>query len=98
MIKSRVVLLGVLLLLLLACQPQPIKVGAFLSLTGSTAAYGISAANAIKLATEEVNSEGRIKGRRIELEIEDDRSNAHRSGNLADRSSVNSSMKQTLPT
>ena len=73
--KSRVVLLGLLLLLLLACQPTPIKIGAFLSLTGSTAAYGISAANAIKLATEEANADGKIKARRIELEIEDDHSN-----------------------
>jgi len=69
--KSRVVLLGLLLLLLMACQPVPIRIGAFLSLTGSTAAYGISAANAIKLATEEANVDGKIKARRIELEIED---------------------------
>ena len=76
MIKSRVFLLGLVLLLLLACsQPQRIKVGAFLSLTGSTAAYGVSAANAIKLATDEINNAGGIDGQIIELEIEDDRSN-----------------------
>ncbi len=76
MTKTRVVVLG-LLLLLVGCSSlsQQIKVGAFLSLTGSTAAYGISAANAMKLATEELNSAGGIDGRRVELEIEDDRSN-----------------------
>ena len=77
MTKSRVFLLGLLLLLVIACQPQPLRIGAFLSLTGSTAAYGISAANAINLATEEVNSGGnRIKGQRVVVEIEDDHSNA----------------------
>ena len=76
MTKRRVVLLILLLLPLLACQPKPIRIGAFLSLTGSTAAYGISAANAINLATEETNLEGPIDGwRRIVVEIEDDHSN-----------------------
>ena len=44
-------------------------------MTGSTAAYGISASNAIKLATDEVNRAGGIDGKMIELEIEDDHSN-----------------------
>lgn len=52
-----------------------IKVGAFLSLTGATSAYGVSAANAIKLATEETNRSGGIDGKQVELEIEDDKSN-----------------------
>ncbi|HET6978572.1 MAG TPA: ABC transporter substrate-binding protein [Pyrinomonadaceae bacterium] len=52
-----------------------IKVGAFLSLTGATSAYGISAANAIKLATDETNRNGGIDGKQVELEIEDDKSN-----------------------
>src|ERR1044071_1653619 len=52
-----------------------IKVGAFLSLTGATSAYGISAANAIKLAADEVNRSGGIDGKQVELEIEDDQSN-----------------------
>jgi branched-chain amino acid transport system substrate-binding protein len=68
----------VLLLLVPACQqrtPNSVKIGAFLSLTGATAAYGISAANAIKLATEETNANGGIDGKQVELEIEDDHSN-----------------------
>jgi branched-chain amino acid transport system substrate-binding protein len=52
-----------------------IQVGAFLSLTGATSAYGVSAANAIKLAADEVNRGGGIDGKQIELEIEDDQSN-----------------------
>ena len=34
---------------------EPVRIGIFLSLTGATAAYGVSALNAFKLATEEVN-------------------------------------------
>ena len=82
--KSRVVLLGLLVLLLLACQPRRLKIGAFLSLTGSTAAYGISAANAIKLATDEINDAGGINHQRIELEIEDDRSNTQEVPGIVD--------------
>jgi branched-chain amino acid transport system substrate-binding protein len=83
MTKTRVVLVSVLLLLLLACsQPQRIKIGAFLSLTGSTAAYGTSAANAIKLATDEINNAGGINGQLVELEIEDDRSNTQEVPNI----------------
>jgi branched-chain amino acid transport system substrate-binding protein len=73
--KIRVFLLGLLLLTPPACQPQKIRIGAFLSLTGATAAYGISASNAIKLATDEVNSTGGSNGQLFEIEIEDDRSN-----------------------
>ncbi|HKP80370.1 MAG TPA: ABC transporter substrate-binding protein [Pyrinomonadaceae bacterium] len=73
--KIRMLLLGLLLLTPLACSVQKLKIGAFLSLTGPTAAYGISAANAIKLATDEINRAGGIDGQLIEVEIEDDRSN-----------------------
>jgi branched-chain amino acid transport system substrate-binding protein len=67
-------------LLLAACaapdspKPNNIKIGAFLSLTGATSAFGISAANAINLATEEANRNGGIDGKQIEIEIEDDHS------------------------
>lgn len=71
-----------LLLLLPACSETPrstpatdrIKVGAFLSLTGATSAYGISSLNGIKLATDEINQSGGIDGKRIELLVEDDHS------------------------
>lgn len=79
----RALLLG-LLLLLPSCSPTEapktpagnrVKIGAFLSLTGSTAAYGISSFNAIKLATDEVNRAGGIDGKQVELVVEDDHSN-----------------------
>jgi len=61
-------------LLLLACQPKAVKIGAFLSLTGATSAYGVSAANAINMAKDEANDAGGIHAARIEIEIEDDQS------------------------
>jgi branched-chain amino acid transport system substrate-binding protein len=72
------VLLSLSLLVCLAVQAQTaetIKIGAFLSLTGATASYGVSALNAIKLATEETNRAGGINGKQIELVVEDDHSN-----------------------
>ena len=75
-------LLVALVVVVSACSTAPdqrtsntIQVGAFLSLTGATSAYGVSAANAIKLATEETNRSGGIDGKQVELEIEDDKSN-----------------------
>jgi branched-chain amino acid transport system substrate-binding protein len=55
--------------------PEKVKIGVFLSLTGATASYGISALNAIKLATDETNRNGGINGRQVELVVEDDHSN-----------------------
>jgi branched-chain amino acid transport system substrate-binding protein len=74
MTKKLAVLVTCLVLLLLACQPKPITIGAFLSLTGATAAYGVSAANAINMAKDEANNAGGIHSTRIKLEIEDDQS------------------------
>lgn len=55
--------------------PETVKIGVFLSLTGATASYGVSALNAIKLATEETNLNDGINGKKIELVVEDDHSN-----------------------
>ena len=66
-------------------KENSIKVGAFLSLTGSTAAYGISASNAIKLATEEVNRDGGIDGKMIELVVVDDHSNTQEVPEIVNR-------------
>src|SRR5687767_15144014 len=68
--------------LLSACQQQPggggdkVRIGVFMSLTGSTANFGISSVNGIKLAADEVNAAGGINGKQVELLVEDDRSDA----------------------
>ena len=67
--------------LLSACQQNggggdKVRVGVFMSLTGTTANFGISSVNGIKLATDEVNAAGGINGKQVELLVEDDRSDA----------------------
>src|SRR5260370_40754918 len=67
--------------LLTACQTQgsggdKVRIGVFMSLTGSTANFGISSTNGIKMAADEVNAAGGINGKQIEVLVQDDRSDA----------------------
>lgn len=68
------------LIIAVACQPKAsgdqIKIGVFMSLTGTTANFGISSTNGIKMATDEVNAAGGINGKQVELLVQDDRSDA----------------------
>ncbi|HEX8499116.1 MAG TPA: ABC transporter substrate-binding protein [Pyrinomonadaceae bacterium] len=56
--------------------PERVRVGAFMSLTGDTAQYGISALNGFRMAVEEANAAGGAGGRRVELVVQDTRSDA----------------------
>jgi branched-chain amino acid transport system substrate-binding protein len=86
MIKMCAIVLGLSLLAqTTGPAPNQIKIGVFLSLTGATAAYGISARNAIELATEEVNRSGGISGKPIQLFIEDDHSNTQEVAGIVDK-------------
>lgn len=73
--------------LLSACQ-QPggggdkVRVGVFMSLTGTTANFGISSVNGIKMAADEVNKAGGINGKQIELLVQDDRSDAQEAATI----------------
>ena len=53
-----------------------VRVGVFMSLTGSTANFGISSVNGIKMAADEINAAGGINGKLVELLVQDDRSDA----------------------
>jgi branched-chain amino acid transport system substrate-binding protein len=53
----------------------PIRIGVLIPLTGSTSQFGASMGKAAQLAAEEVNAAGGVKGRKIEILIEDDQSN-----------------------
>lgn len=74
MTKTLALFVVCVLLLFVSCSPARLRIGAFLSLTGATSAYGVSAANAIRMAADETNKAGGIKGTLIDLEIEDDHS------------------------
>ncbi len=66
--------------LLNACQTQnggdKVRVGVFMSTTGTTANFGISSVNGIKMAADEINAAGGINGKQVELLVQDDRSDA----------------------
>ena len=49
-----------------------IKIGMIMSLTGDAAAYGTHSLNGTKIAVEEINAAGGVRGKKIELIIEDD--------------------------
>ena len=53
-----------------------IKVGEFASLTGSEATFGQSSHNGTQLAVDEVNANGGVLGKKIELHTEDNQSQA----------------------
>lgn len=53
-----------------------IKVGADLEMTGGSATYGISSKNAIELAFKEINEKGGVNGKRLELVVADNKSEA----------------------
>lgn len=59
-----------------------VKIGTVFELTGAVAAYGTSAANGIKLAVDEVNAKGGIKGvGKVVLVSEDNKSDAAETSN-----------------
>ena len=68
------------LMLSFACNKggggDKVRIGVFMSLTGSTANFGISSTNGIKMAADEVNSAGGINGKQIDVLVQDDRSDA----------------------
>ena len=59
-----------------------VRVGVFMSLTGSTANFGISSVNGIKMAADEINAAGGINGKQIELLVQDDRSDAQEAATI----------------
>jgi len=50
-----------------------IRIGAILPLTGGAAQWGVPPRDAATLAVEEINAKGGIKGKKIRLEVEDDK-------------------------
>lgn len=49
-----------------------IKVGVYVDLSGATSSFGKSTKNGIELATEEINNNGGVNGKKLQLVIEDD--------------------------
>jgi len=64
-------------------KEEVIKIGAILPLTGNVASYGQSAKNAIELAVNEINSQGGIKGRLLQIIYEDGKCNGKEASTAA---------------
>ncbi|MCL0100729.1 ABC transporter substrate-binding protein [Peptococcaceae bacterium] len=55
---------------------ETIKIGCVLSMSGALGAMGTKMADAVKMAVDEINAQGGINGKKIELLIEDDATDA----------------------
>ena len=55
---------------------ETIKVGCVLSMSGALGAMGTKMADAVKMAVDEINAQGGINGKEIELFVEDDATDA----------------------
>lgn len=70
-----VVLTIVLVIIQTKKEPEVIKIGAILPLTGPSAQYGRWIQEALELGKEEINSQGGINGKKLEIIYEDDQAN-----------------------
>ena len=68
-------------------QPQPIKIGLAIDLSGSGGVVGEYIRNGVMLAVREINEAGGINGRRLKLIIQDD-AGTHQGALAADQSLV----------
>ena len=59
----------------LAQSTGALRIGVLIPLTGSTSQFGASMGKAAQLAAEEINAAGGVRGRKIEVVVEDDQSN-----------------------
>jgi branched-chain amino acid transport system substrate-binding protein len=64
---------------------QPIKIGVIQPLTGAFAASGTYIANGARIAADEINASGGVLGRKIELVIEDNKSNPTEAASVAEK-------------
>jgi branched-chain amino acid transport system substrate-binding protein len=79
-----------------AQSKEPIKIGAVLSLTGPGAGLGQSERNGILLAEKAINAAGGVKGRALQVLIEDDGSKADIAKSKAENLVFNEKVKAIL--
>ncbi|MDI6721115.1 MAG: ABC transporter substrate-binding protein, partial [Candidatus Aenigmarchaeota archaeon] len=78
--KNTILIAAILSIVFIAgCVSQPsaqtVKIGFIAPLTGDAAVYGLPLKNMVELATEEINSQGGIDGKKVEIIYEDGKCN-----------------------
>jgi branched-chain amino acid transport system substrate-binding protein len=68
-----------------AAEAQTIKIGVNEPLTGAFAASGTYVVNGAKIAADEINAKGGILGKKLELVIEDNKSNPTEAAAVAEK-------------
>src|SRR6187455_2704851 len=68
-----------------AASGDPIKIGVNQPLTGPVAASGNFVTNGAKIAADEINAKGGILGQKLELVIEDNKSNPTEAAGVAEK-------------
>src|SRR3954468_18724607 len=61
-----------------AAQPEPIRIGAFLSVSGPAAVLGDPAQKTLELYVEKVNAAGGVLGRKVQLYVYDSAGDAEK--------------------
>lgn len=64
---------------------EPIKVGVLIALSGPAAAYGAEERRAVEAVFNKVNSQGGIRGRKVELVVRDTKTNPTEAARLANQ-------------
>ncbi len=68
-----------------AAATGPLVIGAYLSMTGATATFGVTSERGARMAVDEVNAGGGIRGRKLELVVLDTQGKADEAGNAVAR-------------
>lgn len=74
-VSRSLMLAGLAVLALAGCAPKPIVIGAPLGLTGLASSISVHSRNGIELALAEINAAGGIRGRPLQLLVENDHDN-----------------------
>ncbi|MFA6045709.1 MAG: ABC transporter substrate-binding protein [Phycisphaerales bacterium] len=69
----------------MAAEPEPILIGHYASMTGKEATFGQSTDNGIKLAIDEINAKGGLKGRPLKVITYDTKGESKEAGNAVTR-------------
>ncbi len=81
-ILTLLVILAMIGSLVVGCgKSDTIKIGTIQSISGPVSTYGIQTRDAIKMAVEEINANGGVLGKQIELIVEDDEASPDKTTN-----------------